>query len=194
MTTVSVESIHARLKRETASLHLGVERALPLVSPVLTLDRYREVLKLFYGFYAPYEARMSPLASLVPFALPCRTARLVQDLGTLGVSVHDLAALPRCALPSVIGIEQLAGWLYVFEGAALGGQVVARALRSSLGIDATSGAAFFVGDGTSTSARWRQVLDWLDEIAIVEGAPDTMTASACEAFISLRDWMDHLDA
>lgn len=183
------ETIHARLKRSTAALHQEVERALPLVSPELTLARYRDVLQRFYGFHAPHEQRMTALASSLPFPLRDRSAQLEQDLRTLGLSVHQIQTLPRCHVPPLRRIEQLAGCLYVFEGAALGGQVVARALRDNLGLDSTRGACFFAGDRSATRGRWRQVLRWLDDAA---GDPATIVASACETFLRLRDWLERL--
>lgn len=183
------ETIHARLKRSTASLHQELEGSVPLVSPEMSLARYRDVLELFYGFYAPHEQRMTALASSLPFPLRDRSAQLEQDLRTLGLSAHDIQTLPRCDAPPLSRIEQLAGCLYVFEGAALGGQVVARALRDNLGLDSSYGACFFAGERSATRARWRQVLRWLDNSA---GDPEAIVDSARETFLRLRDWLERL--
>jgi heme oxygenase len=186
----SPETIHTRLRRETRALHQEVEQALPLLEPGLTLDRYRDVLRRFHGFYAPHEERMAPLASQLPFPMRRRAALLVQDLRALGLSVHDLEALPRCAVPPLTQIDQLAGWLYVFEGASLGGQIVARALRDNLGLHATSGSAFFLGEGAATLPRWRQVLSWLEEVCAARAEPEAVSASACGTFLRLRSWLE----
>lgn len=184
------ESIHARLKSATHSLHQEVERSLPLTSPELTLAIYRALLQRFHGFHAPHEQQMSALASSLPFPLRDRSARLRQDLLALELSAADVEALPRCEVPPLRRIEQLAGWLYVFEGAALGGRVVARAVQQNLGLDAASGASFFVGDGSATKSRWREVLRWLEEISLAHADPDAVLRSACDTFLRLRDWMD----
>lgn len=183
------ETLHARLRRETSPLHAEVERALPLLSPGLTLERYREVLQRFHGFYAPHEVQMVQFASQVPFPLRCRTQLLVQDLLALGTSVPAVERLHQCVPPPMSRIAQLAGRLYVFEGASLGGQVAAQALRKNLGFDAGSGAAFFVGDGADTVPRWRQVLRWIEDFSASRAEADLVAASAHETFSSLRDWL-----
>lgn len=187
------ETIHARLKRETAAIHREVERALPLVSPELSLPRYRRVLELMYGFYAPHEAQMGALASRLPFAWRSRAPLLARDLSALGASSHEVATLPRCSAPPCVRMEELAGRLYVFEGASLGGQLIARALRDNLGLDTESGAGFFTGNAGATAARWRAVLSWLEELSRRPAAPVAIAASARATFQRFSDWMRRLD-
>ena len=112
---------------------------------------------------------MARLASAGPplgFPLRARSELIESDLLSLGLSRRELAELPRCAdLPRLSCPEDLAGCLYVLEGACLGGQVIAPALRERLGVAKGSGASFFVGDAEGTSARWRLLLAWLEGLA-----------------------------
>ncbi len=131
---------------------------LGLLESELSIDRYRRVLEIFFGFYAPIEAGLARLASAGPplgFPLRARTALIESDLLSLGLSRREIADLPRCAdLPRLSCPEDLAGCLYVLEGACLGGQVIAPALPERLGVAKGSGASFFIGDAEGTPARW----------------------------------------
>ena len=158
--------LRRRLRRETAGLHQHLEAQLAVLDPQLSIHRYRNVLRAFYGFYPPVEAGLAQLAAAGPplgFPLRARAALLESDLLALGASRPELAELPRCAdLPRLLCREDLAGCLYVLEGACLGGQVIAPMLQRRLGLAKGSGASFFVGDAEATAARWTCVLTWLE--------------------------------
>ena len=84
--------------------------------------------------------------------------------------------------------EHLAGCLYVLEGACLGGQVIARALRERLGLSEAHGTSFFVGEGDSTRERWALVLTWLDSLVHAGVDEDEIVTSACETFGTFARW------
>ena len=46
-------------------------------------------------------------------------------------------------LPDLQGVQEALGCLYVVEGSTLGGQVIARHLRQTLGVDPRCGGSFF---------------------------------------------------
>ena len=99
--------------------------------------------------------RLAAAGPPLGFPLRARSELIESDLLALGLSRRELAELPRCAdLPRLSCPEDLAGCLYVLEGACLGGQVIAPVLHRRLGVAKGSGASFFVGDAEATSARW----------------------------------------
>ena len=55
--------IHRRLRAETAELHQALDGRLDLTAAGLRLDRYRAVLRMFYGFYAALEPALARLAA-----------------------------------------------------------------------------------------------------------------------------------
>ena len=185
---------HPRLRQATRVEHQRLERQLDLLDPELSLSRHRLVLESFYGFYAPVESELRRLlaTSRPPgFPLRARTDLLERDLLSLGLSCSDIAALPRCAdLPRLSRTEHLAGCLYVLEGACLGGQIIAKALRARLPLTVDHGLAFFVGDGSGTGARWRLVLNWLEDLVRRGALADEIIASARETFCSLGRWVE----
>jgi heme oxygenase len=187
-------SVHAQLKRGTAELHRRLERALDLLDPDLSPDRYRRILECFLGFYAPVEAGLERAAAAgLALWLPirARTELIERDLLSLGLSRRELADLPRCAdLPRLSRPEEMAGCLYVLEGACLGGRVIAPVLRERLGVAQGSGASFFIGDAEGTQTRWRVFLDWLEGLVRADTQTSEIIASAQATFLAFALWVE----
>jgi heme oxygenase len=191
---VGASPVRQHLKRATADLHRRLETDLLLLDPDLSLDRYRRILGYFFGFYAPIEGGVARVASAVPglgLPLRARTGLIESDLLSLGWSCREVAELPRCTeLPPLSRPEELAGCLYVLEGACLGGRVIAPALRERLGVAADSGASFFIGAAERTPARWRVFLAWLEGL-VQAGAPTAaIVASARATFLAFACWVE----
>ena len=190
--------LHRQLKRETAGLHQRLEAQLGLFEPEFSINRYVQVLQIFYGFYAPVEASLVRLTAARPglgFPLRARSGLIESDLLALGLSRRELAELPRCTnLPRLSCPEDLAGCLYVLEGACLGAQVIAPALYQRLGVAKGSGASFFVGDAEKTSARWILVLAWLYGLVRTGARSEDVVASARTTFLTLARWVERQGA
>lgn len=190
--------LRQQLKRETAALHRRLETLVGLLEPGLSIPRYLRVLRTFHGFYAPVEASLLELvAAGAPLDFPLRArAELIEaDLLALGLSRPELAALPRCVeLPRLSRLEDLAGCLYVLEGACLGGQVIAPVLLQQLGVAKGSGASFFVGDGGETLPRWSLVLAWLESVVRAGARSEEIVASACATFGTFARWVEQQGA
>jgi heme oxygenase len=192
-------SMRQRLRRETAAVHQHLETQLGLLDPSLDVSRYLRVLETFYGFYVPVEIDVTRLAAAqvtLGFPLHARAELIARDLLALGLSPADLAALPLCIdRPALSCVEDLAGSLYVLEGAALGGQVLSRLLHRRLGLAKGSGAAFFAGDEERTLPRWTVIVAWLDGLPrtgvstakIITAATGTFDAFARWAAVSRRE-------
>lgn len=154
--------------------------------------RYTRIIALFYGFYRPMEAGLQRLKILAPqqgFPLRARAELLKCDLLALGWGEQAIAAIPTCAdLPDLWTPEHFAGCLYVLEGASLGGQVIIRHLRDRLEFPDHGGTAFFAGDGTSTAARWKCVLEWLEHVGHSGLRVEQIVSSACATFRALANW------
>ena len=185
--TSSTRSIHQCLRDSTRADHLRLESVLNLLDPELTRERYRRVLGAFHGFYAPLEAqfrrfrRSTALTS--GFSLPRRAALLEADLESLG---WPPAASSDEPLPEIQSMAEFAGRLYVVEGAALGGQVLARGLADRWSLQPCSGLAFFTGSGAHTGRRWKRVLAWLESLAQSGANSRDIVAAASATFRSLE--------
>ena len=185
-------SLRQRLKRETAAVHQHLEAQLGLLDPSLDVHRYRRVLETFYGFYVPVEIDVTRLAAAeLPLGFPLRArAELIErDLLALGLSPADLAALPLCSdRPELSCVEDLAGCLYVLEGACLGGQVLTPLLHRRLGLAKGSGAAFFAGDEERTLPRWTVIVAWLDGLPRTGASTAKIISAATATFDAFARW------
>ena len=185
-------SLRQRLKRETADVHQRLEAQLGLLDPGLDVPRYLRVLGTFYGFYVPVEMDVTRFAAAelsLGFPLRPRAGLIEQDLLALGRSPADLSALPLCNdRPQLSCMEDLAGCLYVLEGACLGGQVVSALLHRRLGLAKESGAAFFAGDGEGTLPRWSVVVQWLDGLPRTGASTAKIITAATATFEAFARW------
>ena len=185
-------SLRQQLKRETVAVHQHLEAKLGLLDPGLDVSRYLRVLETFYGFYVPVESDVTRLvAAELSLGFPLRVrARLIErDLLALGRSPADLSALPLCTdRPELSSVEDLAGCLYVIEGASLGGQVLSALLQRRLGLTKESGAAFFAGDGEGTLSRWTVVVAWLDGLPRMGASTAKIIRAATATFDAFARW------
>jgi heme oxygenase (biliverdin-IX-beta and delta-forming) len=190
-TELTGTSLQQRLKRETTAVHQHLEAQLGLLNHGLDVHRYLRVLEAFYGFYVPVEAAVRCAAAELPLGFPLRArAELIErDLLALGRSPADIAALPVCGdRPELSCVEDLAGCLYVLEGACLGGQVLSPLLHRRLGVTKGSGAAFFAGDEQSTLARWTLVVAWIDGLPRTGASTTRIISAATATFDAFARW------
>ena len=185
-------SLRQRLKRDTAAAHEHLEAQLGLLDPGLDLSRYLRVLETFYGFYVPVENDVTRLAAEeLPLGFPLRdrAALIERDLLTLGLSAAQVAALPRCSdRPELTALEDVAGCLYVLEGACLGGQILTPLLQRRLRLAPGSGTAFFAGDEDQTLPRWSIVVAWLDGLPRTGASPAKIVSAATGTFDAFARW------
>lgn len=180
--------IHQCLRESTRADHLRLEGALNLLDPQLARDWYGRVLVAFHGFYAPLEAQFRryhrAVSLTLDFELPRRAPLLRTDLAVLGMLPLSHEDDP---LPEIRTLSEFAGRLYVVEGAALGGQIMARHLADKWALDRDSGAAFFSGSGPlETGRRWTRVLAWLERAAKSAADSRDMVAAASATFRALE--------
>jgi heme oxygenase len=181
-----------QLRQATRVVHDRLELALPLCDRNLTLPRYVRILEAFYTFYAPLEPHLAPALGLDSVALELsareKAPLLAADLRVLGHAPAAVLALPRCpSLPTVALPSQAMGTLYVLEGATLGGQIIARHLRSTLDLDVSNGAAFFAGYGERTREMWTRFANSVEDAAQLDLAAAIRTA--IETFETLEHWL-----
>lgn len=179
--------LRSRLRHETAAIHAQLESQLDLLAPDLTLGRYARVVGALWGYVATLEPGLAALNETTRLECPLRerTVLLVRDLHALGASPDASARAPRDSLPRLTAPEDLVGCVYVFEGASLGGRVVAPALERRLGLTRETGCAYFSGDGQDPAPRWAIVLTWLERVATsVDGV--RVVASALGRWLALR--------
>lgn len=172
---VSTELVLSELRLQTGAEHDRLERVLQLEEP-MPLARYAAIIAGFDAFLRAWEPRVQ--AALPPRLQPWFRARrrggfAAADLQWLrdvagetapAPDVSAVAHLPLDALPQVLGS------IYVIEGSALGGRVVAPRLKATLGLVPGRGASYFHGFGGATGEMWRD-FRVLAALEIGESAP-----------------------
>lgn len=156
---MSTENALAELRLTTRAEHDRIEAILRLSEP-MPLERYGAILSGFDAFLRVWEPRIHA-------ALPERLQawfrarrrggfasadvewlRAVEGIEPVPMAPHLAATLPLGDLAEVLGS------LYVIEGSALGGRVVAPHLKRTLGLGQGRGASYFHGFGGETGVMW----------------------------------------
>jgi len=189
------------LREKTRPHHRAIEQnrlLSELVRPTLTRDVYREVLARFYGFLKPLKDKLLRNGAETGYEAllrdRLRTELLERDLAQLGIDADALRGIPLCTeLPACDKPSRCLGILYVVEGSTLGGQMIAAAVKNSLGIDAGSGAAYFIGYGTSTRMVWEETCRVLEEFGQgTETERAEAVAAAVDTFEQLNRWFEEV--
>jgi heme oxygenase (biliverdin-IX-beta and delta-forming) len=183
-----------RLKCETRPYHEQIEHVMDLPACLHSREEYRAVLARLYGLYAPVELALGDVAGLSTIVDDLsgrwKAALLARDLLALGLSTVELRDLPRCAdLPALPDIAHALGCLYVFEGATLGGQLIARQIAGSLGVSTEHGGAFFSSYGSQTGPMWRRFGAAVTAYATTPNHEAAMVAAAQELFRIFTRWL-----
>lgn len=159
----------------------------------LDLATYRLRLTQFDGFYRPLESFLfdSGVCDWARFGLQPDERRksgwLARDLACLGAD--DVRATASAAeLPRIDSPEQAFGCLYVLEGATLGGRVISRHLRNTLGLEPETGARFHYGYGERGPLMWQTFGSSLNQFATGPADERRILGGACATFESLARW------
>lgn len=195
-TTVAIDASVTRmqlLRDATRLVHSRIEGLLPVLEPGLTRARYRRVIEAFYGFHAPLEASLMRAAAgegaALTLDLRTKLPLLIADLRALGVTTAEIEALPHCRnLPAIHSPSHAIGILYVIEGSTLGGQIIRKHLRAALGIDGSTGTAYFTGYGPETRSMWTGFCDHVNGSSTLE--IDAAIDAAADTFQSLARWLE----
>ncbi|MEO7910960.1 MAG: biliverdin-producing heme oxygenase [Roseiflexaceae bacterium] len=186
--------ILTRLKHATQLDHQAVEARVDLLNRLGSLAEYRQLLERFWGFYAPIEAQLAAAPEWARYGVDIqqrlKTPALAHDLQMLGLSSTALAALPLCHnLPVPDSFPHRLGCVYVLEGATLGGQIIARAVRERLGLMPGTGCGFFASYGDQVGAMWHAFRALLCDAAVDEAAEAAIVRGAHETFAAFGGWL-----
>lgn len=181
-------SLAQLLKSETLDQHQAAEHLLyPKLDGIATEQDYSDILKTFYGFYAPLEKIIASLIScqqLPDIEERKNSSLIINDLSALGENVGDL---PLCkSLPQINTSAQAFGALYVMEGSTLGGRMIRKMiLKKHAGLIHEDQLNFFNGYGEDTSLKWKTFQSVLDKVDNKEAAVTT----ANETFTLFQKWI-----
>jgi heme oxygenase len=186
-------TVRKRLQEATAAIHQTLHEVpafVRLLEDRITVPEYRALLARLYGFHEPLERGLREAAPEILDGFDVhareRSPALRSDLIALGMTGAEIALLPICdRLPQVRSNAGLLGRLYVIEGAALGGKVLAARLDRLLGEGNAEGRMFLAGRTAPDPLPWPAFCRRLetpracaDLSAIIESADTTFHAMA----------------
>ncbi len=186
--------ILSKLKESTKEQHEALEFVVDVMRPDLTMDHYKGLLAKFYLFYAAIEPALpADLLRNNGFDLDKRLKlpALEKDMNALGISDPEVeAGIGKPEVPVLNTTAKGFGAAYVLEGATLGGQIISRHLRSTLSIDADSGAAFFSSYGPNVGPMWKEFGATITNFAEDGSMDDEIVESAKTTFDAFKRYLE----
>jgi heme oxygenase (biliverdin-IX-beta and delta-forming) len=179
-------TVHRRLKSATADLHVEVESALDLDKITKSAAAYSEVILVLYLVFDRAYKELSDI-DFQPLKI---------DLGSIGRRRDWLAADLHALVTSLPAPQSLRfelptsghgfGCLYVLEGSALGGRVISKRVKQTLGLGPATGGAYFHGLGRQTASHWSDFLTALNMIPANSAMGADAEAGAIATFLAFR--------
>jgi heme oxygenase len=179
-------TVHSRLKSATADLHVEVESTLNLDKITQSEAAYSEAIGILYLVFDRAYEELADI-DFQPIKIDLGSIRRRRDW--LATDLHALA-LPLPA-PRPLGFELPTsghgfGCLYVLEGSALGGRVISKRVKQTLGLGPTTGGAYFHGLGRQTASHWSDFLTALNAIPVNSAMGADVEAGAIATFLAFR--------
>lgn len=174
------------LRAGTRAEHDAIERELDWRVRASDAAAYRAWLERLYGFHRIWEPQVAQALQDPVFFEPRRKLHLLAtDLDQLGVSRCALEFLPSPTFASGFAtVGQALGSMYVVEGSTLGGQLIARHVKATLGF----APSYHVGYRRRTAGMWRQFQERLEK-AVEPARTDKAVCAARATFAQLRSWL-----
>lgn len=187
-----LESMHDRLRRSTRPSHQRVEASIRIDAQLNSLECYEALLLAFLGLHRPIDAALTALdwsGTDIDIGQRQKAGRIEADLRDLGVPEHVLRNAPLHPSLNPDGRADGIGWLYVTEGASLGGRTILREASRRLGVHAAWGGRFFAGYGPRTGAMWRAYLATLNAVDCRSTLADRVEVAAVRMFLMFEKWL-----
>jgi heme oxygenase (biliverdin-IX-beta and delta-forming) len=179
-----LESLHTRLKRETAAAHGSLEAYIASRRFLTGLTGYTVFLRASYAFQAEAEqvlTRSGANAIIPDWHLRHRAHLAKRDLETLDAAGAGQEPTPCGGLTKVTGVAGVLGVAYVIEGATLGGAVVLKTV-APLGVSPSRGGAFLASYGRDRSVMWQSFLATVGRWERLGVEPAEVVTAAIAAF------------
>lgn len=165
MPAVATRSLLAELRAGTRDAHASAEAAARIDRRLATRAGYAALLGDLHALHAGFEADLDATPGLQD-ALPGidlrgrrRAPLIARDLHALGHPVPT----PAATGVAIDGPHAALGCLYVLEGSARGGAVIAARAAASLGADVPR-EGIAGGPPAVAAARWTALTDSLDRV------------------------------
>ncbi len=178
------------LKTKTSPIHQEFEK-ISLLTKIMrediNLQEYKQLLCIFYGFIYPYETKIKLTHSNLLFNRE-KSPLLRADLATF--EQFNLEDVSFCDATNSFSMEaDIYGYLYVMEGATLGGQFISKALKANHQLPPHISTHYFNPYDQETRRRWEDFSFNLCDNNVTRYQKDQVVASAIETFTALLHWV-----
>lgn len=184
--------VRTKLKLHTQKQHAQIEGAAlfkKITKQDFSIHDYICLLEKLYGFVVPMETKMAGIHPHFAHQFSKR-AFLENDLVFLGKRLQEVMQLKQCTVfPPMTSLEHVLGYLYVQEGATLGGQYISTIVRARLRLGPDRGLSYFYGHGKSTAVKWRTFCCILNQMGPYL-AHDEIIRSAIGSYEKLYSWLE----
>lgn len=172
------------LRTGTAEAHQRLEEVFGLLAPPLARDRFVRALQSLHAFHAAWEPVATRTLADQNWMLAPRAALIVRDLAALGEPPRLAVRPADLAATGAHDPRAVWGGVYVVEGSALGGAVIAKALRGADWLPA-GGLVSFDPHGRAVAARWTDCRARLERLPLENAG--LIVAAAEGAFAALLE-------
>jgi len=181
--------VSSALKEKTKQAHLSLEKKMVgYIKKVNSNKDYEELLRLFYGYYAPLEPLLNAYISdaVIPsYSQRRKSAAILNDINTISSGVDDFK---QCTdLPEIKDTIQALGALYVMEGSTMGGTIIAKMLNKQADIQ-DDALNFFNGYGEQNIPMWQSFIAAVNDYAVND--EEKIVNAANETFAKMERWCD----
>lgn len=181
-------SILEELKNQTRSEHDSIESTLNLLDPSMDEERYKKLLRGFYGFYQTAESYLRDHSGFYSQEKE-KLESLRKDLIFFNINPESVEPISLEKIPHQRS-EDVLGLLYVIEGSTLGGQVLCQHFHKKFGLKQGEGLNFFSGYGSQTMNNWKKTKAHIEEMVSSHKLnKGDLIQAAKDSFNSLEKWL-----
>lgn len=178
------------LKHSTSQYHQQIEQIelfKKIITNEISLLEYKKLLYQLYGFISPCE---KVILSRFHHIIEGRekSSLLSSDLSELNCDTSiDFLFCKR--IPRLATLPEVFGYLYVLEGATLGGQIITKSLKQNLQLLPTIPTRYFNTYGKQTKMHWDTFIKSLIDQNFNDIEKENLIKSAIDTFSSLYNWL-----
>lgn len=189
----SVDIMQA-LRTATDAIHKSVERKTPFFKKGFDRPQYVRWLGDMVGFYSSFERALthSGLLAQKGWNYHSRINLLFEDLRQLGQPERAHATKTNRHVAAILPLHNhpiAAGALYVIEGSALGGQILASRVLKALEISLENGGSFFQPNGPEPRVQWQQFQTQVRGMAVSPQDRQDIVLGAVSTFYAFDAWL-----
>lgn len=194
--TKQQEKFLKELRQQTGPMHEALEAnkySKAIGDGTITVAGLGFFMKKFYGFFQPLEEPIyHPGIVPVDDVMQRRKLHLLRsDLAYLRLDEENLyPGNVNSILPDYSTVAAKMGIMYVIEGSTLGGKVIGRMLKKSLGLEDGKGTSYYNSYGEELGPMWKSFVFSLTDYAIKSNNEAEIIKSASDTFSGFKTWLD----